>query len=114
MQNLESHIFFTKSVHWSKGSQFFVTYHEMKSCSPNKLSAKVAYNQSQIVITVPCHLLEEMDKKQLQITLNLATASFEGKWRKSIWILQLRLNILSTRHTNPFANRLIFKISPCN
>lgn len=51
----------------------------MKSYSPSKLSAKVAYNQSQIVIKA---LLEKTDKKQLQITLNIATSSSGGKWRK--------------------------------
>lgn len=69
----------------------------MKSNFPNKLSAKVAYNQSQTVIEV---LLEEMDKKQLQIMLNLATASSGRKWRKSIWMIQMSLNILSTRCAN--------------
>lgn len=39
----------------------------------------MACNRSQIVIKV---LLEKMDKKQLQIMLNLATASSGGQWRK--------------------------------
>lgn len=79
MQNLVSYLLHNISPLERRFPIFYVTYHEKKSYFPNKLSAKLAYNRSQIVIKV---LLEKMDKKQLQIMLNLATASSGGQWRK--------------------------------